>query len=121
MKQAVITGERQVELVEVPDPQPKEDWVLVKVHASALCTEYKAYWVGYDLSAYDVGTGLGQGELLDTPTLGEVWRTAPYLQDGRAATMIDVLTIHNPDDSHGITLDLTADEIPDLAEYVLSR
>jgi len=49
VKQAAITGVRKVELVEVPIPQPKEDWALVKVHASALCTEYKAYWVGYNL------------------------------------------------------------------------
>jgi threonine dehydrogenase-like Zn-dependent dehydrogenase len=47
VKQAVISGVRQAKLVEVPDPQPKEDWALVKVHASALCTEYKAYWVGH--------------------------------------------------------------------------
>jgi len=47
VRQAVISGVRQAKLVEVPDPQPKEDWALVKVHASALCTEYKAYWVGH--------------------------------------------------------------------------
>ena len=32
MKKAVILGERQAGLAEVPDPQPKEDWVVVKVH-----------------------------------------------------------------------------------------
>ena len=46
MKQAVISGERQVDFADMPDPQPKADWALVKVHASALCTEYKAYLVG---------------------------------------------------------------------------
>ena len=45
MKRAVITGERQAELVDAPDPRPKEDWALVKVHATPMCTEYKA-WVG---------------------------------------------------------------------------
>jgi len=49
VKQAVITGKRQVSLIDLPDPQPKENWALVRVHASALCTEYKAYLVGYDL------------------------------------------------------------------------
>ena len=34
----------------------------------------------------------------DVPTLAEVWRTAPYLQDGRAATMREVLTTYNPED-----------------------
>jgi L-iditol 2-dehydrogenase len=47
MKKATITGPRQVELVEVPDPQPKDDWVVVKVHAAPLCVEYKAYCEGW--------------------------------------------------------------------------
>jgi threonine dehydrogenase-like Zn-dependent dehydrogenase len=43
VKKAVISGERRAELVTVPDPQPKDDWVLVKVHAAPMCTEYKAF------------------------------------------------------------------------------
>jgi len=46
MKKAVILGERRAALVDVPDPQPKEDWVLVKVHAAPMCTEYKAFAAG---------------------------------------------------------------------------
>jgi cytochrome c peroxidase len=61
------------------------------------------------------------GKPLDTPTLVEVWRTAPYLHDGRAATMADVLTRCNPDDRHGATTSLSPDEIGQLAEYVLSQ
>lgn len=49
MKKAVILGKRKTGLIEVPDPRPKENWVLVKVHASALCTEYKAYLEGREL------------------------------------------------------------------------
>ena len=30
----------------MPDPRPKADWAVVKVHASACCTEYKAYLAG---------------------------------------------------------------------------
>lgn len=47
MKKAIITGARHAELVEVPDPQPKEDWVVVKVHVAPMCTEYKAYCEGW--------------------------------------------------------------------------
>ena len=46
MIQAAITGERQVAFHELPDPQPKADWAVVKIHASALCTEYKAWLSG---------------------------------------------------------------------------
>lgn len=46
MKKVVITGERQAAVVEVPDPEPKDDWVLVKVHIAPMCTEYKAFVAG---------------------------------------------------------------------------
>ncbi len=46
MKKAVILGERQAGLVEVPDPKPVEDWVVVKVHATPMCTEYKMFVSG---------------------------------------------------------------------------
>jgi len=71
---------------------------------------------------YDVGIGpdeLGIREFV-TPPLVEVWRTAPYLYDGRAATMREVLTKYNPEDKHGRTSSLSEREIDDLAEYVLS-
>jgi L-iditol 2-dehydrogenase len=47
MKKAAILGRHKAGLVEVPDPQPKEDWALVKVHAAPMCTEYKAFVNGY--------------------------------------------------------------------------
>ena len=46
MKKAVILGERRAGLVDVPDPQPKEDWALVKVHAAPMCAEYKGFVAG---------------------------------------------------------------------------
>ena len=75
-----------------------------------------------DLKSYDVGTGTATetGKRFDTPTLAECWRSAPYLYDGRALTMEEVLTTTNPDDKHGATSKLTPEEIKDLAEYVLS-
>jgi L-iditol 2-dehydrogenase len=46
MKKAVITGERQAAVIDVPIPKPKEDWVLVKVHIAPMCTEYKSFVAG---------------------------------------------------------------------------
>jgi len=75
-----------------------------------------------DLQSYDVGIGTGreQGMKFDTPTLIENWRTAPFLYDGRAATMMDVIKIHNPKDTHGKTSQLSEKELADLAEFILS-
>ncbi len=76
-----------------------------------------------DLKSYDVGT-VGRfdkpADTFDTPTLVELWRTAPYLHDGSAATLRDVLTTANPNDQHGKTSHLTADQLNDLVEYLLS-
>ena len=46
MKKAVITGERQGGVVDAPNPRPRDNWVLVKVHTVPMCTEYKAYVAG---------------------------------------------------------------------------
>ena len=76
-----------------------------------------------DLKTYDVGTR-GRfdkpSDRFDTPSLVEGWRTAPYLHDGSAATMQQVLTTSNPGDKHGKTSHLTPQQIDDLAAYLLS-
>lgn len=76
-----------------------------------------------NLKSSDVGTR-GQfdkpGEIFDTPSLIEEWRTGPYLHDGSAVTMRDVLTTRNPNDKHGRTKHLSPQQIDDLAAYLLS-
>jgi cytochrome c peroxidase len=76
-----------------------------------------------DLHAYDVGTRRtfdGPNDQFYTPTLVEVWRTAPYLHDGSAVTIRDVLTTRNQKNAHGDVKGLSDQEIDDLCEYVLS-
>ncbi len=76
-----------------------------------------------DLRSHDVGTrGPTDRETdrFDTPSLIELWRTAPYLHDGSVVSLRDLLVFANPDDRHGRTSHLTADEILDLCEYLLS-
>jgi DNA-binding beta-propeller fold protein YncE len=76
-----------------------------------------------DLEKYDVGTGKDSEakKEFDTPTLVEAWRTAPYLYDGRAVTIVELLKEkYNPKDTHGSTTKLNAKEKADLAEYILS-
>ena len=66
------------------------------------------------------GENDSSGEFV-TPMLVELWRNSPYLHDGSAVTMQEVLTLRNMADKHGKTSHLTRRQIEDLAEYLLSR
>lgn len=76
---------------------------------------------------HDVGTmtELSGGRLgeplvgIDTPTLLGIWQTAPYLHDGSAETLRDVLVTRNPEGLHGDTASLTEDELNQLIAYLL--
>lgn len=71
-----------------------------------------------DLRAHALGTlqGLDAGQRLDTPSLVEVWRTAPYQHDGRAATLLEVI-----EGNHGRgASNLSGDEKVDLCEFLKS-
>jgi len=56
---------------------------------------------------------------IDTPTLRGVWETAPYLHDGSAATLSEVLREKNAAGLHGPTHGLTQAEMDDLVSYLL--
>jgi hypothetical protein len=56
---------------------------------------------------------------LDTPTLKGLWQSAPYLHDGRAATLAEVFTKYNVGDKMGVTSNLSPTEINQLVEYLL--
>ncbi len=100
--------------------------------ATTRCTACHAPPLFTDQATHDVGTSAQFNGLwgvlaadkasdrFDTPTLVEIWRTAPYLHDGSAATIRDVLTTHNAGDAHGKTSHLRSAQIDDLAEYLLS-
>ncbi len=54
----------------------------------------------------------------DVPHLNNIYETAPYLHDGRANTLEEIWTTYNPEDKHGITNDMTKDQLNDLIEYL---
>ncbi|MCX6867100.1 MAG: hypothetical protein NTV46_12945, partial [Verrucomicrobia bacterium] len=76
-----------------------------------------------NLASVDVGTTRpsDRGVLtFDTTSLVEMWRTAPYLHDGSAVTVRQVLVEENKTDKHGVTSKLTPAQIDDLVAYLLS-
>lgn len=93
-----------------------------EVFGLAGCSDCHSGSLLTDGRLHDVGTGAGRetGKEWDTPTLREIWRTAPYLHDGRAPTLDDLVGSANPDDKHGDTSTLSADQRRDLVEYIRS-
>jgi YVTN family beta-propeller protein len=75
-----------------------------------------------DQKMHNVGilTPLEPDGRYDTPSLVEVYRTAPYFHDGRSATLKDALTKDDPGGKHGQAKSLTAQELEDLTAYLLS-
>lgn len=78
---------------------------------------------GGELVRHDVGTGRTDpselmGTAYDTPTLLGVYRSAPYLHDGTAATLRDVLTTKNNGNIHGATSQLEPSQIDDLVAFL---
>jgi YVTN family beta-propeller protein len=95
-----------------------------KIFAKAGCSDCHPAPLYTDLRMYDVGTRnarnlKGRSEF-DTPSLIELYRTGPYLHDGRAATLKDVITTFNPKNEHGETSRLTAAEKADLTAFLMS-
>jgi len=68
----------------------------------------------------NVGTGrqIDNSPLVDVPQLRNVVYSAPYLHDGAARSLEEIWTVFNPKDQHGVTNDLTKDELNDLIEYL---
>lgn len=73
---------------------------------------------------HDVGTGDGPDEKagadFDTPSLKGLYKSPPYLHDGSAETLEEVLSIKNPDDRHGKTSHLNPQDISDITQYLLT-
>lgn len=84
-----------------------EKYGCAECHSGPYYTDMKMHRIGEDIE-FEAGW--------DTPTLREVWRTAPYLFDGRAATMEEVFTVHK----HGIDGKISRKDAEALAEYVNS-
>src|SRR5262249_39099275 len=75
-----------------------------------------------DSKSHDVGTRgpTDTQDRFDTPALCGVAGNAPYLHDGRAASLDEVFTKHNPKQRHGAAHTLSEEELNDLIAYLKS-
>ena len=89
-------------------------------HASADFTNSSSGQL-FDVGTIKASSGKRLGAALtglDTPTLKGIWDTPPYLHDGSAATLFDVLTSANAAGKHGTTAGLSAAQLNDLVAYL---
>ena len=93
-----------------------------RVFRKAGCADCHVAPLFTDGGSYDVRTGRGgeRNRAFDTPTLVEIWRTAPYLYKGQANHMYDVLAGFNKGAHHGKTSQLQYGELSDLLSYIMS-
>lgn len=77
-------------------------------HPAPLYTNMKLY----DSKTRDPKTDNWDDRPLDTPTLVEVWRSAPYFFNGKMTTMLDAVKYMSPD--------LSDAQAKDLTNYILS-
>jgi cytochrome c peroxidase len=84
-----------------------------RCHPAPLYTDLKTHSIGKPQSSrFD--------NQFDTPTLVEVWRTAPYLHNGRYRTLRELLVEGKHGLGRGQLDELSDQNIQDLLEFVLS-
>jgi cytochrome c peroxidase len=110
-----------------PLPQKKQDRPAVArgralVEGKGGCVRCHEGATLQDGRAHDVGTRGPQDfqDRFDTPSLRGVARTAPYLHDGRAATLEEIFTRYNATHRHGAAHRLTGEELRDVIVYLKS-
>lgn len=80
-------------------------------HPPPLYTDGKVHFVGTKFP-YD------RDGKFDAPHLLNIYDSAPYLHNGIAPTLEEIWTVYNPYDTHGVTNDMTKDQLNDLVEYL---
>ncbi len=73
-----------------------------------------------DRQLHDIGVKLKLDihSKFDVPHLNNIYDSAPYLHNGIADTLEEIWTRYNPEDKHGVTNDMTKDQLNDLIEYL---
>ena len=72
------------------------------------------------LRSFDVGTAnkYDTSGLLDVPQLDRIYEKPPYLHNGEALTLEEIWTVFNNEDKHGVTSDMSKEQLNDLIEFL---
>lgn len=76
------------------------------------------YFTNREKMSVGTASELDTHSVFDVPHLNNIYESPPYLHDGRAETLEEIWTVFNPADEHGVTNDMTKDQLNDLVEYL---
>jgi YVTN family beta-propeller protein len=71
-------------------------------------------------TSFDVGTAnkYDTNGTFDIPQLDRVYERPPYLHSGEALSLEELWTIYNPGDKHGVSSDMSKEDLNDLVEFL---
>ena len=71
-------------------------------------------------TSFDVGTAskYDTSGLFDVPQLDRTYEKPPYLHNGEARSLEEIWTLYNPTDKHGVTSDMSKEQLNDLVEFL---
>jgi YVTN family beta-propeller protein len=74
------------------------------------------------LRSFDVGTAnqYDTSGLFDVPQLDRIYEKPPYLHNGEALSLEEIWTVYNNEDKHGVTSNMTKEQLNDLIEFLKS-
>jgi YVTN family beta-propeller protein len=78
------------------------------------------YYTNRKLAYVETISATDDSILFDTPHLNDIYASAPYLHDGRAATLEEIWTKYGKKEKHGVINDLTKIQLNEMIEYLKS-
>jgi len=71
-------------------------------------------------TSFDVGSANKYDTIssFDTPQLDRVYEDGPYLHNGQALTLEEIWTVFNNKDTHGVSSDMSKEQLNDLIEFL---
>ena len=123
MKQVKVRGERTAGIVSTDAPRAKDNWVVVKVHAAPMCTEYKAFAAGtnYPLWGHEAAGEIVEVAQAGRVAVGDRVVVMPMNACGKCALCLAGEYIHCQDGFDFAALHGSRNGMSTMAQYLLKQ
>jgi len=123
MKQVTVTGKERAGVSMVEAPRAMDNWVVVKVHAAPMCTEYKAFAAGasYPLWGHEAAGEVVEAAQSGRVTVGDRVVVMPMNACGACALCLDGDYIHCQDALDFAAIHGGTNGLGTMAQYLLKQ